>query len=97
MGQQCWPCKTARPADWRHMQNKDQNFVVQTANKEQLVIAPKFLPEIRMLPETKISHAQVIIDNLVGEHIGADLAMGGAQHIDAVRGPLTKSLSMTSP
>lgn len=46
-----------------------------------------------MLPETKVSHAQVIIDNLVGEHIGADMAMEGAQHIDAVRGPLTRNLS----
>ena len=67
--------------------------MVQTANKEQLVIAPQFLPEIRMLPENKISHAQVIIDNLVGEHIGAEMAMNGQQHIDAVRGPLTKNLS----
>jgi hypothetical protein len=46
-----------------------------------------------MLPETKVSHAQVIIDNLVGEHIGAEMAMEGAQHIDAVRGPLTRNLS----
>ncbi|KAL4912838.1 cytochrome P450 [Aspergillus aurantiobrunneus] len=78
-------------------QHKGKNFVVQTANKEQLVIAPKFLPEIRMLPDTKISHAQVIIDNLVGEHIGAEMAMEGAQHIDALRAPLTKNLNKLLP
>jgi hypothetical protein len=80
-----------------HEQHKDQNFVIQTINKEQLVIAPKFLPEIRMLPESKLSHAQVLIDYWVGEHIGADLAMAGYQHIDAVRGPLTRSLSKEQP
>ncbi|KAK8867692.1 cytochrome P450 [Apiospora arundinis] len=77
--------------------NKGKNFVIYTAEKDQLIIAPKFLPEIRMLPETKISHAQVLMDYWVGEHIGADIAMGGAQHIDAVRGPLTRSLKTTVP
>lgn len=79
----------------RHGYNrhKGRNFVVYTAEKDQLIIAPRFLPEIRMLPESKISHAQVLMDYWVGEHIGADVAMGGAQHIDAVRGPLTRSLS----
>jgi hypothetical protein len=80
-----------------HEQHKDQNFVVQTVNKEQLVIAPKFLPEIRMLPESKLSHAQVLTDYWVAEHIGAELAMAGQQHIDAVRGPLTRSLSKEQP
>lgn len=46
-----------------------------------------------MLPESKLSHAQVLIEYWVAEHIGADIAMAGSQHIDAVRGPLTKSLS----
>lgn len=46
-----------------------------------------------MLPESKLSHAQVLMDYWVGEHIGAELAMTGHQHIDAVRGPLTRSLS----
>jgi hypothetical protein len=49
-----------------------------------------------MLPESKLSHAQVLMDYWVGEHIGAELAMTGHQHIDAVRGPLTKSLSNDS-
>ncbi|RDW86491.1 cytochrome P450 [Aspergillus mulundensis] len=80
-----------------YRRHKGNNFVVQTANKEQLVIDPKYLPEIRMLPETKISHAKVIIDNLVGEHIGAEMAMEGAQHIDAVRGPVTKNLNKLVP
>jgi len=76
-----------------HEQHKGENFVIQTVSREQLVIAPRFLPEIRMLPESKLSHAEVIIDYMVGEHIGASLAMDGQQHIDAVRGPLTRSLS----
>lgn len=76
-----------------HKQHKDKNFVIQSAFKEQLVIAPKFLPEVRMLPESKLSHAQVLSDYWVGEHIGADIAMDGHQHIDAVRGPMTKALS----
>jgi hypothetical protein len=46
-----------------------------------------------MLPETKLSHAQILMDYWVSEHIGGDLAMEGALHIDAVRGPLTRSLS----
>ena len=77
-------------------QNKGENFVIQTAEKEQLVIAPRFLPEFRMLPETKISHSQVLMDYWVGEHIGAKIAMQDAEHIDAVRGPLTRSLSKST-
>jgi len=46
-----------------------------------------------MLPESKLSHGQVLSDYWVGEHIGADIAMDGHQHIDAVRGPMTKALS----
>ncbi|KAL4874364.1 cytochrome P450, partial [Aspergillus karnatakaensis] len=80
-----------------YKKNKGNNFVVQTSNKEQLVIDPKYLPEIRMLPESKISHNMVIIANFVGEHIGADIAMDGAQHIDAVRGPVTKNLNKLVP
>ncbi|RDL36339.1 uncharacterized protein BP5553_05691 [Venustampulla echinocandica] len=80
-----------------YRKHKGQNFVIQTAHKEQLVIAPKFLPEIRMMPESKLSHAQVIIYNLVGEHIGAEMAMEGHQHIDVVRGPLTRSLKTVVP
>lgn len=49
-----------------------------------------------MLPETKLSHAHVLMDYWVGEHIGAEIALGGAQHIDAVRGPLTRSLGEKS-
>ncbi|KAK4185836.1 cytochrome P450 [Podospora australis] len=77
--------------------HKGENFVIQTAEKEQLVLAPRFLPEIRMLPESKLSHAHVLMDYWVGEHIGADIALAGAQHIDAVRGPLTKTLPITVP
>ncbi|KAF3015943.1 hypothetical protein E8E14_012049 [Neopestalotiopsis sp. 37M] len=80
-----------------YKKHKGENFVVQTAEKEQLVLAPRFLPEIRMLPETKLSHAHVLMDYWVGEHIGAEIALGGAQHIDAVRGPLTRSLGTTVP
>ncbi|KAI5468190.1 cytochrome P450 [Mariannaea sp. PMI_226] len=76
---------------------RDQNFVIQTVSREQLVIAHKFLPEIRMLPESKLSHAQVVIDYLVGEHIGAEWAMKGQRHVDAVRGPLTRSLKTVVP
>ena len=50
-----------------------------------------------MLPESKLSHGQVLSDYWVGEHIGADLAMDGHQHIDAVRGPMTKALSREPP
>jgi len=50
-----------------------------------------------MLPESKLSHAQVLTEYWVSEHIGADLAMEGSQHIDAVRGPLTRSLSEEPP
>ncbi|KAH6649112.1 cytochrome P450 [Truncatella angustata] len=80
-----------------YTEHKGKNFVIQTAEKEQLVIAPNFLPEIRMLPETKISHSQVLMDYWVGEHIGGDIAMGGQQHIEAVRGPLTRSLKTVVP
>jgi hypothetical protein len=34
-----------------------------------------------------------LMDYWVSEHIGGDLAMEGALHIEAVRGPLTRSLS----
>lgn len=52
------------------------------------------MQEIRMMPETMLSHAEMFIDYMVGEHIGAAMAMEGAQHANAVRGPLTQSLSM---
>ncbi|KAH8660625.1 cytochrome P450 [Xylariales sp. PMI_506] len=80
-----------------YQKNRGQNFIIQTSRGAQLVIAPEYLPEIRMLPESQLSHAQVLMDYWVGEHIGAELAMTGHQHIDAVRGPLTKSLKTIVP
>ena len=68
------------------------NFVVQTQDMERLVIAPKFLPELRMLPESKLSHSLSLVEKHLGYYSGVDVILQSRQHSDVCRLQLTQNL-----
>lgn len=39
---------------------------------ERVVVAPKFLPELRMLPESKLSHSAALVEKHLGFYSGVD-------------------------
>ncbi|KAF4630842.1 hypothetical protein G7Y89_g7285 [Cudoniella acicularis] len=71
---------------------KNENFVVQTQDMERLVISPKYLPELRMLPETKLSHSRALVERFVGWFSSVDIVLQNHQHSDVCRLQLTQNL-----
>ena len=63
---------------------------------ERLILAPKFLVEIRMLSEAKLSHAVALVEKHLGYYSGVDVILQGHHHSDACRLQLTHNLCMPS-
>lgn len=59
---------------------------------KRLIVAPKFLPELRMLPEAKLSHSASMVDRLLGQYNGMDMLVKSRQHSDVCRVQLTQKL-----
>ena len=59
---------------------------------DQVVLAPKFLPELRMLPETKLNSSVALVDKTLGMYSGVDIIMKGHLGSDICRGQLTRNL-----
>lgn len=74
------------------MQYPDDNFLIQTQDMERLVLAPKFLHEIRVLRETKLSHAAALVEKWLGYYTGVDVVLRSRKHYDVCRLQLTQNL-----
>lgn len=59
---------------------------------ERLVVAPKFLPELRMIPETRLSHSAALVEKHLGFYSGVDTILESHQHSDVCRIQLTQNL-----
>lgn len=57
-----------------------------------IVLAPKFLNELNMLPESKLSSTAALVDSVMGEYNGVDLLLQDHLTSDICRGPFTRNL-----
>lgn len=56
------------------------------------MVGPKFLHELRMLPESSLGAAAALVDSVLGSYSGIDILLNGHLSSDICRGPLTKNL-----
>ena len=64
---------------------------------ERIIVAPKFLPELRMLPESKLSHSVALVEKHLGHYSGVDTILESHQHSDVCRVQLTQALRQSTP
>lgn len=57
-----------------------------------IVLAPKFLSELNMLPESKLSSTAALVDGVVGEYNGVDLLLQDHLTSNICRGPFTRHI-----
>ncbi|KAI0194214.1 cytochrome P450 [Astrocystis sublimbata] len=81
----------------RYEQAKDENYVTQTIMSDVLVIAPKYLNELNMLPESKLSSTAELVERVMGQFTGVDLLLRDHLSHDICRGPLRKGLADLVP
>lgn len=74
---------------------KDKNYVIQTLMGDTVVLAPKFLNELNMLPESKLSSTAALVDSVMGQYTGVDIFSKDHLTSDICRGPLTRNLGKT--
>ena len=67
-------------------------FLVQTQDMERLIIPPKYLAELRMLPEHKLSHSAALVEKHLGYYSGVDTILESRLHADVCRILLTQHL-----
>ncbi|KAI1413681.1 cytochrome P450 [Hypoxylon sp. FL1857] len=78
-------------------QLKSTNFVIQTLMGDTIVLAPKFLDELNMLPESKLNSTAALVESVMGEHTGVDLLLRDHLTSDICRGSLRKNLATFLP
>lgn len=61
-----------------------------------VVLAPKFLSELNMLPESKLSSTAALVDSVMGQYNGVDILLKDHLTFDICRGPLTRNLGKVS-
>jgi hypothetical protein len=59
---------------------------------KRLVISPKYLPQLRMLPESNLSHSAALVEKWLGYYSGVDVILQNHQHSDVCRVQLTQKL-----
>ncbi|KFA76413.1 hypothetical protein S40288_10959 [Stachybotrys chartarum IBT 40288] len=60
-----------------NLQSPSTNHVVQTLMGDTVVLAPKFLAELNMLRESKLSSTASLVDSVMGQYTGVDLLLRG--------------------
>lgn len=65
---------------------------MQANEGRRLVVAQKFLPELRMLPMNRLSHSQAMVENALGRYSGIDIVLDSRQHADVCQIHLTQNL-----
>ncbi|TGO51091.1 hypothetical protein BOTNAR_0368g00010 [Botryotinia narcissicola] len=76
---------------------KDEPFIVQTEDMERLILPHKFLPELRMLPQTKLDQSTALIERWLGRFSGVDVILKSRHHSDVCRVQLTQNLPQFTP
>jgi len=66
--------------------------VIQTLLGDQVVLSPKYLPELRMLPESSLNATAALVDSVLGTYSGVDILLKDHLSSDICRGQLTKDL-----
>ncbi|KAJ8061492.1 hypothetical protein OCU04_009307 [Sclerotinia nivalis] len=59
---------------------------------ERLILPPKFLVELRMLPETKLDQSTALVERCLGHYSGVDIILKSRHHSDVCRVQLTQNL-----
>ncbi|KAK0618573.1 cytochrome P450 [Bombardia bombarda] len=62
-----------------------------------VVLAPKFLDELNMLSESRLSSSAALVDNVIGKYNGIDLISQVHLTNDICRGPFTRNLAVFLP
>lgn len=57
-----------------------------------MVVGPKFLRELRMLPESSLNATAALVDSVLGSYSGVDILLNGHLSSDICRAPLTKNM-----
>ena len=68
--------------------------MVQTLLGDQVVLGPKYLPELRMLPESKLNATAALVDSVLGTYSGVDILLRDHLSSDICRAQLSKNLGM---
>ncbi|MCJ1314162.1 hypothetical protein MMC25_007842 [Agyrium rufum] len=79
------------------VQAKHENYVVHTLQADRVVLAPKYLEELRMLPEDKLNSAAALVDRTLGVYNGVDIILDGHLSSNVSRVQLTKNLPNLIP
>jgi hypothetical protein len=74
------------------LKSKDKNYVAQTLMGDTVVLAPKFLSELNMLPESKLSSTAALVDSVMGRYNGVDILLKDHLTSNICRGPLARNL-----
>ncbi|KAF2823679.1 cytochrome P450 [Ophiobolus disseminans] len=80
-----------------YLQEKDAPYLLQSLNEDALVLPPRYLPELRMLPSSKLSASLALVTSVLGQHSGVDIILKDRQHYDIARVQVTKSLPTLLP
>jgi hypothetical protein len=77
-------------------QAKGTPYLLQTLIEDVLVLPPKYLPELRMLPSSKLSASDALVVSVLGQYSGVDVILKDRQAYDVTKLQLTKSLRKAS-
>ncbi|CAD6451447.1 523ff31b-83c7-4f83-86e0-be06ec8d3804 [Sclerotinia trifoliorum] len=81
-----------RLVDAGYRKYRDKPFIVQTEDMERLILPPKFLAELRMLPETKLNQSIALVERWLGHYSGVDIVLKSRHHSHVCRVQLTQNL-----
>ncbi|KAI0401848.1 cytochrome P450 [Xylaria palmicola] len=76
----------------RQRYKEDDSYVVQTLMGDTVVLSPKCLHELKMLPESKLSSAEALVDSVMGKYTGVDLLLRDHLTSDICRGLFKRSI-----
>ncbi|KAI9787989.1 MAG: hypothetical protein M1816_007293 [Peltula sp. TS41687] len=86
-----------RQLEQNYAKAKDQNVIVRTLLTDYIVLSPKYLEELRMLPESKLNSSAALVDSVLGMHSGVDIILKDHLSADICRGQLTRNLPNLLP
>lgn len=77
--------------------NKHEKYLIRTLYSDKLVLPYRFLPELRMLPASKLNADVALVETTMGRYNGVDIILKDRQANDIARVQLTKSLPLILP
>ncbi|KAH7322488.1 cytochrome P450 [Stachybotrys elegans] len=82
---------------YHHQKTHGTNYVVHTLMGNTIVLVPKFLGELNMLPESQLSSTAALVDRVMSQYSGVDLLLRDHLTSDICRGPFTRNLPTFLP